>query len=67
MAIPAEARRRWNLEEGGSVDVADLGEAILIVPSARGGLQKMLREAIEESGGYASLAAHAAASDPDLA
>jgi hypothetical protein len=67
MALPAEARRRWNLDEGGSVDVADLGDALLIVPSGRGGLQKMLGEAIEESGGYASLAARAAATDPDLA
>jgi len=29
MAIPAEARRRWNINEGGSVEVADLGDALL--------------------------------------
>ena len=28
MALPAEARRRWNLGEGGSVEVADLGDSL---------------------------------------
>ena len=67
MALPAEARRRWNLNEGGSVEVADLGDALLIVPAGRGGLRAMLRDAVEEAGGYAKLAAEAAASEPDLA
>jgi hypothetical protein len=34
MARPAEARRRWQLNDGGSVEVADLGDALLIVPAA---------------------------------
>lgn len=67
MALPAEARRRWQLSHGGAVDVADLGDALVIVPADRGGLRGMLREAIEEAGGFAKLAADAAASDPDLA
>jgi AbrB family looped-hinge helix DNA binding protein len=67
MALPAEARRRWNLNEGGSVEVADLGDALLIVPAGRGGLRAMLRDAVEEAGGYAELAAEAAADEPDLA
>jgi AbrB family looped-hinge helix DNA binding protein len=67
MALPAEARRRWNLADGGSVEVADLGDALLIVPAGRGGLRGLLRDAIEEAGGYSKLAAHVAADDPDLA
>jgi AbrB family looped-hinge helix DNA binding protein len=67
MALPAEARRRWDLDEGGSVEIADLGAALLIVPAGRGGLRWMLREAIQEAGGYSELARQAAAEDPDLA
>jgi len=67
MALPAEARRRWHLSDGGSVEVADLGEALLIVPAGRGGLRSMLREAIQESGGYPEMARRVAAEDPDLA
>lgn len=67
MALPAEARRRWDLDEGGSVEVADLGAAVLIVPAGRGGLRSMLNEAIEEAGGYSKLASQVAAEDPELA
>ena len=67
MALPAEARRRWHLSDGGSVEVADLGDALLIVPAGRGGLRSMLREAIQEAGGYSQLAGQVAAEDPDLA
>ena len=67
MALPAEARRRWNLTEGGSVEVADLGDALLIVPAGRGGLRALLHDAIEEAGGYAKLVAQVASDDPDLA
>jgi bifunctional DNA-binding transcriptional regulator/antitoxin component of YhaV-PrlF toxin-antitoxin module len=67
MALPADARRRWDLIDGGSVEIADLGDALLIVPAGRGGLRSMLREAIEEAGGYAKLAGQVAAEDPDLA
>ncbi|MGH9306216.1 MAG: AbrB/MazE/SpoVT family DNA-binding domain-containing protein [Acidimicrobiales bacterium] len=67
MALPAEARRRWHLADGGSVEVADLGDALLIVPAGRGGLRSMLRNAIEEAGGYAKLATDVGAHDPELA
>jgi AbrB family looped-hinge helix DNA binding protein len=67
MALPAETRRRWNLSDGGSVDVADLGEALVIVPAARGGLRGLLAEAIEQAGGYDTLASKVANDDPDLA
>ena len=67
MALPAEARRRWNLVDGGAVEVADLGAALIIVPAGRGGLRSLLRDAIEEAGGYESLANRVASDDPDLA
>ncbi|MHB1923920.1 MAG: AbrB/MazE/SpoVT family DNA-binding domain-containing protein [Acidimicrobiales bacterium] len=67
MSLPAEARRRWNLSQGGSVEVADLGSALLIVPAGRGGLRALLRAAIDEAGGYASLAEAVAGEEPDLA
>jgi AbrB family looped-hinge helix DNA binding protein len=67
MALPAETRRRWNLSEGGSVEVADLGDALLIVPASRGGLRALLRDAVEEAGGYPKLAAQVASDEPDLA
>ncbi len=67
MALPAEARRRWNLNDGGSVEIADLGDALLIVPAGRGGLRPLLREAVEAAGGYAKLAAQVGIDDPDLA
>lgn len=67
MALPAEARRRWDLTGGGTVEVADLGAALLIVPAGRQGLKVLLRDAIDAAGGYAALAAAAAADEPDLA
>jgi AbrB family looped-hinge helix DNA binding protein len=67
MALPAEARRRWNLVEGGAVEVADLGSALIIVPAGHGGLRSLLRDAIEEAGGYESLVKRVASDDPDLA
>ena len=67
MALPAEARRRWNLTGGGAVEVADLGDALVIVPAARGGLRGLLRAAIDDAGGYERLAARVVEDDADLA
>ncbi|HUZ43841.1 MAG TPA: AbrB/MazE/SpoVT family DNA-binding domain-containing protein [Acidimicrobiales bacterium] len=66
MSLPAEARRRWNLSQGGTVEVADLGNALLIVPAGRGGLRALLRAAIDEAGGYSALAEAVASQEPDL-
>lgn len=67
MALPADARRRWNLSEGGSVDVADLGDALVIVPAGRGGLRAMVRDAVEQAGGYEALVSKVVNDEPDLA
>jgi AbrB family looped-hinge helix DNA binding protein len=67
MALPAAARRRWHLDEGGTVEVADLGDALVIAPAMGGGLRAKLRASIDEAGGYAALAAGVGEDDPDLA
>ena len=67
MALPADTRRRWSLDQGGSVEVADLGDALVIVPAARGGLRALLRDAVEGAGGYEALAQKVADEEPDLA
>lgn len=67
MTPPAETHRRWRIADGGTVEIADLGTALIAVPAGRGALRAMLSEAIEEAGGYQSLARRVAASEPDLA
>lgn len=67
MALPAETRRRWDLGQGGTVEIADLGDALLIVPAGRGGLRRLLRDAIDEAGGYAKLAGEVTVAEPELA
>ncbi len=67
MALPAEARRRWNLTAGGTVEVADLGDVLVIVPAGRGGLRGLVRAAIDDAGGYGTLAARVAEDEPELA
>lgn len=66
MALPAEARRRWNLDRGGTVEIADLGSSLLIVPAGRGGLRALLRSAIDDAGGYAYRARTVGAEERDL-
>ena len=55
------------MSSGGSVELADLGPAILIVPAGRGGLRALLRDAISTAGGYENLAAQVATDEPELA
>lgn len=66
MALPAETRRRWDIVDGGAVEIADLGDVLVIVPAGRGGLRSLLREAIAEAGGYEQLVAASVADEPDL-
>ena len=35
-SLPATARRRWGIEDGGDVEVFDLGEAVVIFPGGPG-------------------------------
>lgn len=36
MSLPAAARHRWHLDQGGPVDVIDLGFGVLTVPKGQG-------------------------------
>jgi hypothetical protein len=36
MSLPADARRRWKLDQGGPVSVLDLGKVVVIAPGERG-------------------------------
>ena len=67
MALPAAARRRWNLADGGAVEIADIGGALIVVPADAGGVRGMVRASIDEAGGYAALAAAVSDVEPDLA
>jgi AbrB family looped-hinge helix DNA binding protein len=67
MALPAEVRRRWGMSEGGIVEIADLGGALLIVPGDQDGLRGLLAASIEEVGGYQALVAEVIAEEPGLA
>ena len=35
MSLPAEVRHRWQLDDGGEVDVLDLGFCVLTVPAGQ--------------------------------
>ncbi|MHB8464766.1 MAG: AbrB/MazE/SpoVT family DNA-binding domain-containing protein [Acidimicrobiales bacterium] len=63
MSLPAAARHRWRLDDGGPVDVIDLGFGVLTLPKGDG--RRLL-------GDLLSREVHAAfvtslADDPDLA
>ena len=34
MSLPATARHRWHLDQGGEVGYLDLGDVVVIVPGA---------------------------------
>lgn len=62
MSLPAAVRHRWKLDEGGQVDVLDLGFGVLTVPA--GEAQRLLDEILSADDHYAAVAAD---DDPDLA
>jgi len=67
MALPNEVRERWNLVEGGSVEVADLGSSLLIVPAGSNSLGATLGRAVEAAGGYPELVRTVVADERELA
>ena len=62
MSLPATERHRWNLDDGGNVDVIDLGFGVLTVPA--GEAPRMLDAILPADSHYAAVAAD---DDPDLA
>ena len=64
MSLPAAARRRWGLDQGGDVGYLDLGDAVLVVPGGVGRLRSALIEAVDER---RWLQAQSGFGDPELA
>lgn len=61
MSLPAAVRHRWHLDEGGVVDVIDLGFGVLTVPEGEAG--RLLDRILPAEAHYAAVAAE---DDPDL-
>ncbi len=61
MSLPAAARRRWDLERGGPVEVLDLDFGVLVVPE--GGAGRLLDLLYPADAHYAFVAEE---DDPDL-
>jgi bifunctional DNA-binding transcriptional regulator/antitoxin component of YhaV-PrlF toxin-antitoxin module len=62
LSLPAPARHRWGLDQGGAVDVLDLGFAVMMLP--RGAAKGLLGDLVtrdQHADFVASLA-----NDPDL-
>ena len=63
MSLPAAARRRWDLDGGGPVDVLDLGFGVLTVPRGEG--RQLLNDLLSRDEHAAFV--RSLADDPDLA
>lgn len=61
MSLPAAVRHRWHLDDGGQVDVLDLGFGVLTVPVGYAG--RLLDEVLPAEAHYAAVSAE---EDPDL-
>jgi len=61
MALPAQARHRWGLDDGGTVGWVDLGDAVLLVP---GGVARLRKDLLTRADWKA---ARAGFGDPELA
>jgi bifunctional DNA-binding transcriptional regulator/antitoxin component of YhaV-PrlF toxin-antitoxin module len=61
MSLPAAVRHRWHLDDGGRVEVLDLGFGVLTVPLGYAG--RLLDEVLPAEAHYAAVSAE---EDPDL-
>jgi len=48
MSLPAIARHRWGLDEGGEVGYLDVGDSIVIVPGGIDQLRRALFDALSD-------------------
>lgn len=64
MSLPAAARHRWRLDDGGEVGFLDLGDAVVIVPGGVQRLRRMLLDAVTDDDWQR---ASEGFGDPDLA
>lgn len=61
MALPAQTRHRWGLDQGGVIGWIDMGESVLLVP---GGLQQLRDQVLARADWDA---ARSGFGDPELA
>lgn len=61
MALPAQTRHRWGLDEGGVIGWIDLGDSVLLIP---GGLQQLRNQILAQADWDA---ARSGFGDPELA
>jgi bifunctional DNA-binding transcriptional regulator/antitoxin component of YhaV-PrlF toxin-antitoxin module len=61
MALPAQTRHRWGLDDGGVVGWVDLGDSVLLVPGGLDGLRNELLAGADWSEAAAGFG------DPELA
>ncbi len=64
VALPAAARRRWGLQDGGDIAYLDLGDAVVLVAGRVESLRRELLESITDDDWEL---ARAGFGDPDLA
>ena len=64
MSLPASARRRWGLQDGGRIGYLDIGEGVLLIP---GGIEGLRRELLDSVSDQDWEAARAGFGDPELA
>lgn len=64
MSLPAAARHRWGLGDGGSVGFLDIGAALLLVPGGVESLRREILSSVSENDWEDALAGFG---DPDLA
>jgi bifunctional DNA-binding transcriptional regulator/antitoxin component of YhaV-PrlF toxin-antitoxin module len=48
MSLPAVARHRWGLDDGGEVTYLDVGDAVILVPGGVAGLRSRVLEAVTD-------------------
>lgn len=63
VSLPAAARHRWSLDQGGPVDVIDLGFAVMMLPKGQG--HRLLDDLLPRDAHAAFVAS--LGGDPDLA
>jgi AbrB family looped-hinge helix DNA binding protein len=66
LSLPADIRRRWGIERGGSVEIVDLGESVLLLPGGDGALWRLIRDAIPPEE-YKRITDEIGRDEPDLA
>lgn len=64
MSLPATARHRWGLDDGGEVGYLDIGDAVVIVPGGITELRRTLLGAVSDADWDE---ARTGFGDPDLA